>query len=159
MNDNSLGLLADEAATLELGARLAQALCPGTVLYLYGELGAGKTTLTRGLLRGLGHHGRVKSPTYTLVESYPLPTLTVHHFDLYRMADPLEWEDAGFRDYFSPETLCLIEWPDKAAGLAPAADIELTLAIIDEGRHFTIHALTEQGRACLARLTTPPAAA
>lgn len=159
MNDNSLGLLPDEAATLALGGRLARALSTGTVLYLYGELGAGKTTLTRGLLTALGHSGRVKSPTYTLVESYPLPQLTVHHFDLYRMADPLEWEDAGFRDYFSPDTVCLIEWPDKAAGLLPPADIELTLAIIDEGRSFSLNALTDKGRVCLTRLTTPHAAA
>lgn len=159
MNDNSLGLLPDEAATLALGGRLARALSAGTVLYLYGELGAGKTTLTRGLLTALGHSGRVKSPTYTLVESYPLPPLTVHHFDLYRMADPLEWEDAGFRDYFSPDTVCLIEWPDKAAGLLPPADLELTLAIIDEGRRFSLNALTDKGRVCLTRLTTPPAAA
>lgn len=159
MNDNSLGLLPDETATLALGGQLARALSIGSVIYLYGELGAGKTTLTRGLLAALGHHGRVKSPTYTLVESYPLPQLTVHHFDLYRMTDPLEWEDAGFRDYFSPESLCLIEWPDKAAGLLPPADIELTLAILDEGRRFKLNAFTDKGRACLTRLTTPPAAA
>jgi tRNA threonylcarbamoyladenosine biosynthesis protein TsaE len=151
--------LADEAATLALGSRLARVLEPGMAIYLIGELGAGKTTLTRGLLGGLGHKGRVKSPTYTLVESYPLEQLTVHHFDLYRMADPEEWEDAGFRDYFSVATVCLIEWPDKAADLLPPADITIMLSVADEGREFSFHALTDKGHACLTRLTTPADAA
>lgn len=159
MNHTYSGHLADEAATLALGSRLARVLEPGMAIYLIGELGAGKTTLTRGLLGGLGHKGRVKSPTYTLVESYPLEQLTVHHFDLYRMADPEEWEDAGFRDYFSAATVCLIEWPDKAADLLPPADITIMLSVADEGRQFSFNALTDKGRACLTRLTTPADAA
>lgn len=159
MNHTYSGHLADEAATLALGARLAGALEPGMAIYLIGELGAGKTTLTRGLLGGFGHKGRVKSPTYTLVESYPLEQLTVHHFDLYRMADPEEWEDAGFRDYFSAATVCLIEWPDKAQDLLPPADMNIMLSVADEGRHFSLTALTDKGRACLTRLTTQADAA
>ncbi len=108
--------LPDEAATLELGARLAGALAPGLAIWLRGDLGAGKTTLTRGLLRELGFTGRVKSPTYTLVELYSFPRFNLYHFDLYRFADPDEWEDAGFREYFNPGSVCLVEWPDKGGG-------------------------------------------
>lgn len=160
MDDTSVrqGSLPDEAATLALGGALARAVAPGTVFYLWGDLGAGKTTLSRGLLAGLGHHGRVKSPTYTLVESYPLATLTVHHFDLYRFADPEEWEDAGFRDYFGPDTLCLVEWPDKAADLLPRADLIVELAVAGNGRNYRITAQTDIGQSCLTRLSTPPAA-
>ncbi|WP_165916805.1 tRNA (adenosine(37)-N6)-threonylcarbamoyltransferase complex ATPase subunit type 1 TsaE [Crenobacter luteus] len=161
MNDSSLasGHLADETATLALGAALARAVAAGTVIYLEGELGAGKTTLTRGLLRALGHAGRVKSPTYTLVESYPLPGLTAHHFDLYRMADPEEWEDAGFRELFDETSVCLVEWPEKAAGLVPPPDLTLSLAIDGDGRRYRLHAHTPNGHACLNRLSTPSAGA
>ncbi|RXZ43557.1 tRNA (adenosine(37)-N6)-threonylcarbamoyltransferase complex ATPase subunit type 1 TsaE [Crenobacter cavernae] len=161
MNDNSLesGHLTDEAATLALGGAFARAVAPGTVIYLEGELGAGKTTFTRGLMRGLGHQGRVKSPTYTLVESYPFGTLTVHHFDLYRMADPEEWEDAGFRELFDETSVCLVEWPDKAAGLVPPPDIVLSLVIDGDARRYHLHAITPIGHACLNRLSTPRAGA
>src|SRR6218665_397076 len=94
--------LPDEAATLAMGQTLARGLQGGMTIFLLGDLGAGKTTLTRGILRGLGFAGRVKSPTYTLVEPYVVSSLDLHHFDLYRFADPLEWEDAGFRDLFNP---------------------------------------------------------
>ncbi|WP_189531757.1 tRNA (adenosine(37)-N6)-threonylcarbamoyltransferase complex ATPase subunit type 1 TsaE [Paludibacterium paludis] len=159
MNDtNSVsGVLADEAATLELGGRLARASGPGLVVHLLGDLGAGKTTFSRGFLQGLGHHGRVKSPTYTLVESYPLADFTVHHFDLYRFADPEEWDDAGFRDLFGPDATCLVEWPDKAGGLLPAADIVLELVPAGNSRTYRLQAITLAGQQCLNRLSTPRA--
>ena len=161
MDDTSVhcGSLPDEAATLALGGALARALQAGVVIFLQGDLGAGKTTFSRGLLAGLGHAGRVKSPTYTLVESYPLASLTVHHFDLYRFADPEEWDDAGFRDYFGQDTVCLVEWPDKAGDLLPVADLTLELEVSGQGRTYRLTASTETGQSCLTRLSTPPAAA
>lgn len=159
-DDTSLrqGFLADESATLQLGATLAAVLHGGIQLQLHGDLGAGKTTFTRGLLQALGHQGRVKSPTYTLVESYSLPPLTVHHFDLYRFADPDEWHDAGFGDYFAADTLCLVEWPDKAGACLPPADLVLELSVCDSGRNYRLQAFSETGHQCLSRLTTPSAA-
>lgn len=138
--------LADEAATLALGARLARVLKPGWVVYLRGDLGAGKTTLVRGILRALGYAGRVKSPTYTLLESYVLSKLTLQHYDLYRMIDPREWLDAGFRDDCNATTLCLVEWPEKAEGLLPRPDIEIRLSVTGEGRTACIEALSPEGR-------------
>lgn len=144
--------MADESATLALGARLAAALQPGMTVYLSGDLGAGKTTLTRGLLRSLGYAGRVKSPTYTLVELYEIPRLNLYHFDLYRFADPEEWEEAGFREYFNRESVCLVEWPEKAAGLLPEPDLTVRLDILDEGRTARLTAATEAGRHCIEAL-------
>ncbi|ASJ25406.1 tRNA (adenosine(37)-N6)-threonylcarbamoyltransferase complex ATPase subunit type 1 TsaE [Laribacter hongkongensis] len=141
--------LADEAATLAFGEALASRLVPGMTVFLEGDLGAGKTTLTRGILRGFGHAGRVKSPTYALVESYELPQLAVHHFDLYRFADPEEWVDAGFRDLFDAGSLALIEWPEKALALLPAPDLTLTLRPDGPGRQATLTAHTERGLPCL----------
>lgn len=148
------GFLPDEAATQKLAECFSQLCTPGLALYLKGDLGAGKTTFTRGVLHGLGYHGKVKSPTYTLVESYPLDHFTLHHFDLYRFADPEEWEDAGFREYFSKQTLCIVEWPEKAGVLLPAADLELELHVSNTGRSFCFQAYTETGRSCLIRLST-----
>jgi tRNA threonylcarbamoyladenosine biosynthesis protein TsaE len=158
MNDTSEQVLPDEAATLALASAFSRACTPGLVIYLRGDLGAGKTTFTRGLLAGLGFHGRVKSPTYTLVESYPLPGITVHHFDLYRFADPDEWDDAGFRDYFGPDALCLVEWPDKGGGLLPPPDLELALSVEGDGRRYRLTAFTETGSSCLTRHSTQAAA-
>lgn len=141
-----------EAATLAFGGKLAQALAPGLKLYLRGNLGAGKTTLARGILRGLGYAGKVKSPTYTLVELYKVSNLYLYHFDFYRFADPEEWEEAGFREYFGAESVCLVEWPEKAGDLLPAPDLELRLEIEQEGRRIVVAAMTENGRKCLARL-------
>lgn len=143
--------LPDESATLRLAATFAHALTPGLVIHLRGDLGAGKTTFTRGLLRALGFAGKVKSPTYTLVESYACPAFTLHHFDLYRFADPEEWEDAGFRDYFSQDSVCLVEWPDRAEGLLPPADIALALDVCGTGRRYRFTAFTEAGNSCLKR--------
>ena len=144
--------LADEAATLAFGEALASRLVPGMTVFLEGDLGAGKTTLTRGILRGFGHAGRVKSPTYALVESYELPQLAVHHFDLYRFADPAEWHEAGLSELFDAHSLCLIEWPDKAGAWLPAADVLLALTLEGEGRRLTLTACSPQGHACLTRL-------
>jgi tRNA threonylcarbamoyladenosine biosynthesis protein TsaE len=144
--------LPDEAATLALGARVAHALAPGLSVWLQGDLGAGKTTLTRGILRELGFQGRVKSPTYTLVELYELSRFNLYHFDLYRFNDPDEWEDAGFREYFNPTSVCLVEWPDKAGGRLPPPDVLLRFEIPDVGRSVWLEGLTEAGRACIARM-------
>lgn len=143
--------LADEAATLALGARIAAILTPGLTVWLQGNLGVGKTTFTRGLLRGLGFEGKVKSPTYTLVESYVISGLYLYHFDLYRFVDQEEWEAAGFRDYFNPQSVCLVEWPEKAAQLMPAPDIEVSLDPAGEGRTARLEARSEIGKRCLER--------
>lgn len=153
MNDTLSHILADEQATELFASRLAVAVRPGLVIYLCGELGAGKTTLVRKLLTALGHQGRVKSPTYALVESYALPLCTVHHFDLYRFADPQEWEDSGLRELFAPDTVCLIEWPDKAHGLLPAADWTIELTVCGaQSRHLRLTAHSNSGTTCLNTL-------
>ena len=122
---------------------------------LEGDLGAGKTTFARYLIQSLGHEGKVKSPTYTLCEPYELYSkqhaFTVHHFDLYRMRDPLEWQEAGFAEYFDVPGFCLIEWPEKAEGTLPAFDIQISLQAGKEEneRAIAINALSEQGRKVL----------
>ena len=144
--------LADESATIALAQRLAARLKPGMVIYLHGDLGAGKTTLVRGVLNALGYAGRVKSPTYTLVEPYHAAGLDLRHFDLYRMHDETEWEAAGFRDEFDGHNIFFIEWPEKAQGLLPQADIEIDFKILTQGREAVIHANTEMGKRCLKQL-------
>lgn len=149
--------LADEAATLAFGAKLAQAIHPGLTIFLHGDLGAGKTTLVRGLLHGLGYVGKVKSPTYTLVEPYEMldaraTPLNVYHFDLYRFNYEEEWEAAGFRDFFNADSVCLIEWPEKAAQLLPTADLEIYLGIQQNGRKLKVVANTKSGHQCLLKI-------
>lgn len=141
--------LKDETATLALGAELAARLHPGLTIYLHGDLGAGKTTLTRGLLQALGHQGRVKSPTYTLVEPYVVSGINLYHFDLYRFIDPEEWEAAGFREYFNADSICVVEWPQQAGDLLPAADIDIRLQTSGAGRSASIHANSAAARLCL----------
>ena len=126
--------LADEVATLALGASLATDAHPGLVLYLSGDLGSGKTTLARGLICALGHAGRVKSPSYTLVEDYELSRLHLYHFDFYRFKDRGEWISSGFREYFGPDSLCIVEWPERASGLLAPADLEIGLEFSGNGR-------------------------
>ncbi len=152
--------LADATDTLALGRALAAGITPGLVIYLVGELGAGKTTLARGLLRGLGYAGKVKSPTFTLVEVYEVSRLYLYHFDFYRFrsnkSDSQELGEAGFREYFNPQSVCLVEWPEQAVGL-PAADLRIVLAVAGSGRNVSIFADSEAGAWCLKRLQTQQA--
>ena len=147
-------MLPDESATQALAAALAaQPAIRNACIELHGELGAGKTTLVRHLLRALGVSGRIKSPTYAVVEPYELPGLAIWHFDFYRFSDPREWEDAGFRDIFASPGLKLAEWPEKAAGLLPRADLAITLQVQpDETRRVTLKAQTAAGAALLRAL-------
>ncbi|GAA4871514.1 tRNA (adenosine(37)-N6)-threonylcarbamoyltransferase complex ATPase subunit type 1 TsaE [Ferrimonas pelagia] len=144
--------LADEADTLALGKALAAQIQPPLVIHLHGDLGAGKTTLTRGLIQSLGHTGAVKSPTYALVEPYELNGMQVYHFDLYRLNDPEELEFMGIRDYFSDTTLALVEWPSKGEGLLPEADLTIELAYQGEGRLATLTGISAAGLHLLAQL-------
>mgnify|MGYP006344406023 FL=1 len=141
--------LVDEAAMLDFGNSFASFLQIGSIITLIGNLGAGKTTLVRGILHGLGYQGIVKSPTYNLVEIYKISRLYLYHFDFYRFNDYLEWEEAGFRDYFNSDSICLIEWPEKAGNLLPIADLQLAFSILETGRSIQIQAGTETGMQCL----------
>ena len=131
--------LADPGATLAAGADIAADL-RGRVLHLSGELGAGKTTLVRGLLRALGHQGSAKSPSYALVEPYTLSRLHLYHFDFYRFNDPREWEASGFAEYFRPDSICVIEWPERLGAWLPATDLSLRLEHARNGRTLAISA-------------------
>ena len=146
-------VLEDEAAQLAFGARLAQALTQPLCIYLTGPLGAGKTTLVRGLLRALGHTGTVRSPTYTLLESYTVAGLEVCHFDLYRLTDAEELEHIGARELFDGRHLCLVEWPEHGAGWLPAPDLELRLEQADGGRRLHACAHGPAGERTLEALT------
>lgn len=165
--------LADERATLRFGGMLARAThskpehpydgedgkelspCPATIggkIYLSGELGAGKTTLTRGIMRGYGYIGAVKSPTYTLVEPYELQGCNIYHFDFYRLADPEEMEFLGVWDYFADSNLCIIEWPERGKGFLPRPDIDIALTLESRGRRITWQARSDLGREISQRL-------
>ncbi|MCO4758401.1 MAG: tRNA (adenosine(37)-N6)-threonylcarbamoyltransferase complex ATPase subunit type 1 TsaE [Oceanospirillaceae bacterium] len=139
-------VLADEAAMVAFGAELAQVSEGQGVIFLEGDLGMGKTTLCRGVLQGFGHTGAVKSPTYTLVEPYELKDKHVYHFDLYRLSDPEELEYLGIRDYFDNQALCLIEWPDKGAGILPQPDLILSITVEGRGRRIQWQPGTQFGQ-------------
>jgi tRNA threonylcarbamoyladenosine biosynthesis protein TsaE len=162
--------LPDETATLSFGARFANPEClvPGLIIWLHGDLGAGKTTFVRGLLRALGETGPVKSPTYTLLEVHAISGLNLYHFDFYRLNQPEEYLDAGLDEYFSGTGVCLVEWPDQAAPYLPPADIHIDLRVVTTSRaaaepptasHATLpiahrevfcRAISARGHRCLA---------
>lgn len=144
--------LPDEATTCRLGEALAKAISTGLIIYLEGDLGAGKTTLVRALLRALGHQGAVKSPTYSLVEVYNISSLYFFHFDFYRFQSPEEFIDAGLDEYFRSDAVCLVEWPDKAIGFMPSADLRLAITHVGEARHVSLQSLSEHGATCLQKL-------
>jgi len=157
--------LVDEEATVEIGRLLALAtsepvfpgaaerVCKGGRLFVSGDLGAGKTTLTRGLLRGYGYQGAVKSPTYTLVEPYEEERYSIYHFDLYRINTPEEVEFLGVLEYFDGVNLCVVEWAEKGSGFLPVPDLELTLENAGSGRRICWQAQTAKGAAIARRLT------
>ncbi len=152
--------LNDESDTCELGKSLAHVMESGLKIYLHGDLGSGKTTLTRALLNEAGHTGKVKSPTYTLVEPYVVElnghTVDLLHFDLYRMSCPEEFLEAGFRDHFNEETICLIEWAEKAESALPVADIDVSFEISGDGRTVVLKSVSEKGSRCLENLRFVP---
>lgn len=144
-----------EEAMLALGARLAQVTAGHGLVFLRGDLGAGKTTLCRGLLRGLGHAGAVKSPTFTVVEPYEIGALRIFHFDLYRLADPEELEFLGIRDYFDEDALCLIEWPERGIGVLPKPDLDITIDHYAGGRSLYLKPGTDRGLLWCRMLNDP----
>lgn len=157
MQKSDIFYLADETQLLEFGHSLAQVLqqqlannpSAACVIYLNGELGAGKTTLTRSIVRAFGHQGNVKSPTYTLVEEYHLPPYALYHFDLYRLSDPEELEFMGIRDYFRPQTVCLLEWASRGEGMIPTADLIIQIDYAESGRHIQLQPQTPFGEQIL----------
>ncbi|MDN4057977.1 tRNA (adenosine(37)-N6)-threonylcarbamoyltransferase complex ATPase subunit type 1 TsaE [Massilia sp. YIM B02769] len=152
--------LPDETATAALGAALARAIVPGLVIYLHGDLGAGKTALTRSLIQAAGHKGTVKSPTYTLSEPYRVQLggqpANIIHYDLYRMSSPEEFLDAGFREDFDGKNICIVEWPEKGEPVLPLPDVKVLLNVSGLGRTVELQALSELGLLCLDRLSFPP---
>ncbi len=149
MSEQSI-FLADEAATIQLGQKLAKACKDGAMIYLHGDLGAGKTTLVRGIVQSMGHDGPVKSPTYTIVEPYELAGQDIYHFDLYRLGDPEELEYMGIRDYFlDSSSLCLVEWPQRGQGILPEADIDIYLEYRLPARQAKLQANSKKGERIL----------
>lgn len=145
--------LANEDETLDFAGALAAATPNGAVIFLHGSLGAGKTTLVRGFLHSLGYTGKVKSPTYTLVEPYEIGDRQIFHFDLYRLIDPNELKQIGIEEYFSGSSICIIEWPDKGYPLLPVPDIACYIEFKGSGREMKIEAHTPQGNAILTALS------
>ena len=154
MTESPLSIhLPDARATERFGARLGPLLAGGMIVTLRGELGSGKTTLVRGVLRARGIDGPIKSPTYTLVEHYPVSSLYFYHFDFYRLASCDEWDDAGVAEYFRADSVCLVEWPERVGALLAAPDLALSLSHEqDGGRDLRVDAFTEEGERCLSAL-------
>ncbi|WP_025732086.1 tRNA (adenosine(37)-N6)-threonylcarbamoyltransferase complex ATPase subunit type 1 TsaE [Carnimonas nigrificans] len=144
--------LRDENAQIALGRALGHALDFNGCVFLEGELGAGKTTLTRGVLRGAGFNGAVKSPTYTLLEPYNIAERRIYHFDLYRLADPEELEFIGARDLFKEKGLYLVEWPSRGEGGLPAPDLRIHIDVLESGRKACITAYSDAGARAVAAL-------
>jgi tRNA threonylcarbamoyladenosine biosynthesis protein TsaE len=142
----------DEDAMVAFGEALGQACAGRGIIFLHGDLGMGKTTLCRGVLRAYGHLGSVKSPTYTLVEPYDLEGRRLYHFDLYRLADPEELEYLGIRDYFEDDDLCLIEWPQRGTGWLPRPDLDVAISIDGQGRSIECRGRTARGQQILTTL-------
>ena len=145
-----------EDAQETLGERLAAVCEAPCIIFLQGELGAGKTTLVRGFLRGLGHQGIVKSPTYTLIEPYLLPGYSCYHLDLYRVADPGELEYLGLRDFLQADTVLLVEWPERGQGGLPEADLVIDIRYEGDGRTLDLQAGTTRGQELISRLKFDP---
>ena len=143
----------DADAMEALGARLALACAGAALITLQGELGAGKTTLVRGMLRGLGHQGKVKSPTYTLVEPYEIGARRVYHFDLYRLGSATELDDIGLRDYLDAEALCVVEWPERGGARLPVPDLRIVIDYADAGRVVTLDAQSGRGQGLLGAIS------
>ncbi|MGO2332368.1 MAG: tRNA (adenosine(37)-N6)-threonylcarbamoyltransferase complex ATPase subunit type 1 TsaE [Pseudoalteromonas nigrifaciens] len=144
--------LSDDIATVTMGNRIAAIIEQGAVIYLHGDLGAGKTTFTRGIVQGFGHTGKVKSPTYALVEPYELERANVYHFDLYRLGDPEELEYMGIRDYFSAQAICVVEWPEKGGEFIPVPDLNITLSYVGDERNIVINSASERGSVIIEKL-------
>ncbi|MWJ26895.1 tRNA (adenosine(37)-N6)-threonylcarbamoyltransferase complex ATPase subunit type 1 TsaE [Halomonas sp. ZH2S] len=147
--------LNDEDAQVAFGEALGKVLQGRGRVYLEGDLGAGKTTLTRGILRAYGHLGAVKSPTYTLVEPYEINGRQLYHLDLYRLGDPEELEFIGGRDLLDADSLCIVEWPSRGEGWLPPADVQASLIVQDGGRHITLQGVSAWGKDVLMRLEQP----
>jgi tRNA threonylcarbamoyladenosine biosynthesis protein TsaE len=145
--------LPDAEATARFGADLAPGIAPGRVLHISGDLGSGKTTLVRGLLRALGVAGAIKSPTYAWVEPYALSSLDLYHFDFYRFDDHNAWLTSGLRDYFGPETACIVEWPERAGDLLPPPDLSVRLEYEGEARRAHVEAHSDAGTGWLRSLS------
>jgi tRNA threonylcarbamoyladenosine biosynthesis protein TsaE len=142
-----------EENTLDFGRKLSACLTEGLLIFLKGELGAGKTTLARGLIKSLGYKGTVKSPTYSLFEQYKFTRFNLNHFDLYRFNSPNEWISSGFQEYINSLDVTLIEWPERSSEILPKPDLEIELFYENEGRIINIISLTEKGNKCLENLS------
>ena len=152
-------LLRNEDATQAAAGALGSQITPGMVIHFSGDLGAGKTTFCRALIRSLGYNGRVKSPTFTLVEPYNLELFALYHFDFYRFSSGDELRDAGFEEQLDSYSVALVEWPERAGDLLPAPDVRCQLRLDDSNdsaRTLVVHAFSEQGRRCLRALNAEP---
>lgn len=149
---NFIRTIPAESDMLIFAAQMARAMEEGVIIFLHGPLGAGKTTFTRGFLRGRGYEGKVKSPTYTLVEPYEMEGHHIFHFDFYRLYDPNELQYIGIEEYFSSSSICLIEWPEKGFPLLPEPDLVCYFAFAGQGREIRIEAHSLRGEEILTKL-------